>query len=130
MRRLLLFITLACCFSLSSCSDHPDETITFNPNLDYWQMKAKNNGNYFQCGNVDLYSKSSFGWEEEVYCVLWGKEDYSGQVRYYVAIQNDSIYEDDWKMSLIVPSTDERQQYSVFYHGDYLYCWGTLPEYF
>ena len=129
-RRVFALVALACFFLLSSCSDHHRETISFNPNLDRWQMEAKNRGNYFQCGYVDLYSESSFGWEEEVYCVLWGKVGSSGIVRYFVAIQNDSVYESDWIMSSIIPSSDERGQYSVFYHGKDLYCWGSRPDYF
>lgn len=124
---LLPFIAGVALMTFSSCGggEHPHSTITINHSLDYASSFAKENGNFFTCGTVDLYRKQGNGWKEVVYCTIWGKAEHVGATSYYVAVNNDSIYESEWVMSRIRPSNRQRE-YQVSYGGETLYCWGDL----
>lgn len=125
--RITLFLSsFILFFTVSSCG-HPDSTISYCEPTDRWQIDAKNNGQYFECGHVDLYKKTSLGWEEVVYCVLWAKENHFGSMEYYVAVDNSSMYYSDWVMAHLTHSS-EYKQYEVYYRGQDLYCWGFLPD--
>ena len=128
VKKLISVFSAVCALLVMSSCSHPDSTIAYDGPVNSWEQSAKNNGNYFQCGNVDLYKKSMLGWEEVSYCVLYAKQGRFGAIEYYVAVDNSSTYYSDWKMAHITPTSNYRE-YEVTYHGERLYCWGTLPSY-
>ena len=126
-KSLQLLSALVVLVLLAACgSDHPSRTISLQSPDGFDQM-AKERGNYYRCGTVDLYRETSMGWKNVCSCVLWAKETMSG-TDYYVAVYNDSMYESDWVMARISPS-NANGKYEVFYGGETLYCWGSLPKY-
>ena len=127
LKTTLLLIVGVVLMTLSSCSSHPQSTISIDHSLDYASSIDMDRGGYFRCGSVDLYRKKGNGWREVVYCTLWGKVESMGSTSYYVAINNDSIYESDWVMSRIRPS-NRQGEYQVSYGGETLYCWGDLSR--
>ena len=110
--------------SLASCdSAHPFKTIFYERPTGR-QAEARDRGELYHCGYLDLYRPSGSGWSKVVTMQLCAEQK-PYRTAYYAVEEGGGGY--IFTHMLVNPSSGRKYELLGTYRGEKLYCWGYLP---